>query len=124
MALPDEHTGVVNTLCEVGLEHLSLQPTLQEILDLQCQHVIKPHASLVEDTNPDKTTDEGITLEKSLRVFVFELEKLTSSTTNFRKDETDTPDFTFVAKAVLASKLELSVETGRLEWSTRDLVAG
>ena len=96
----------MNTLGKVGLEHLRLQPAFQEILDFQCQYVIETHASLVEHTNTDESTDECVTLEKTLGVLVIELEQLTSSTTDFGEDETDTPDLAFVAEAVLAGELD------------------
>ena len=96
---------MVNTLSEVGLEHLRLQPALQEILDFQSQHVIETHAGLVEHTDTDETTDEGVTLEKTLGVLVVEFEQLTGSSSDFGEDETDTPDLAFVAETVLAREL-------------------
>ena len=97
----------MNTLGKVGLEHLRLQPAFQEILDFQCQYVIETHASLVEHTNTDESTDECVTLRRTLGVLVIELEQLTSSMTDFGEDETDdTPDLAFVAEAVLASELD------------------
>lgn len=111
MALSDEHTRVVNTLGEVSLEHLRLQPALQEILDLQRQHVIESHAGLVKHTNADETANEGIALEEPLGVFVVELEELTGSTTDFGEDETDAPDFALVAETVLAGKLSSCMST-------------
>jgi hypothetical protein len=51
--LPDQNTSVMNTLSETALEHLSLKPPLQEILDLQSQHVIETHATLIEHTDTD-----------------------------------------------------------------------
>ena len=83
MTLSDERTSVVNTLGEICLEHLRLQSALQEVLDFQSQHVIETHASLVEHTDTDEPTDEGVTLEKTLGVLVIELEQLTRSTTDF-----------------------------------------
>ena len=106
VTLSDERTRVVNTLGKVGLEYLRLQPAFQEIFDFQCQYVIETHASLIEHTNTDETTDECVTLEKTLGVLVIELEQLTSSTTDFGEDETDTPDLAFVAEAVLAGELD------------------
>lgn len=105
VTLSDEHARMVDALGEIGLEHLGLQPALQEILDLQRQHVIEPHAGLVQHANADETTNEGISLEEPLGIFVIELEELTSSTTDFGEDKTDAPDFALVAEAVLAGKL-------------------
>ena len=81
--LADKHTSVVDGLGQAALEDLSLQATLQEVLDLQGQHVIETHAGLIEHTNADETANEGVTLEETLRVLRIELEELTGSTTNF-----------------------------------------
>lgn len=83
MTLSDKSTSVVNTFSQTTLEHLSLQPSLQEILNLQGQHVIETHASFVEHTDPNETTDESVTLEQTLGVLVIELEEFTGSTTDF-----------------------------------------
>lgn len=83
VALSDERTSVVDTLGEVRLEHLRLQSAFQEVLDFQRQHVIETHARLIEHTNTDETTDEGVTLEKALGVLVIEFEQLTGGTTDF-----------------------------------------
>jgi hypothetical protein len=54
-----------------------LQAALQEILNLQGQHVIELHAGLVEDTNTHETANEGVTFEEALRVLLVESEQLT-----------------------------------------------
>ena len=64
------------------LEHLGLETTLQEVLSLQSQHVIETHAGVVEHTDSDQSTDQGVALEQSLGVFVVELEELTSGTSD------------------------------------------
>lgn len=53
MSLPDQYPRVMDALRKTSLEHLSLQPPLQEILEFQRKHVIKPHPVLVEHTNTD-----------------------------------------------------------------------
>ena len=83
MALPDEDTGVVNGLGQAALEDLGLETTLQEVLDLEGQHVVETHARLVEHTDANETANERVTLEETLGILGIELEKLTSSTTNF-----------------------------------------
>ena len=120
--LPDQDASMVDTLRETGLEDLGLQPTLQEVLDLEGQHVIETHTRLVEHTDADEPTDEGVTLEETLGVFRVELEQLTGRTTNLGQDETDTPDLALVAQAVLAGELQLRIETRILEGATGDLV--
>ena len=95
----------MNTPRQTALEHLGLEPTLQEILNLQSKHVIETHATLIEHTDAYETADKGVSLEKTLGILVIELEELTSSTTDFGQNKGDTPDFALVAETVLASKL-------------------
>ena len=96
---------MVNALGQAALEHLGLQPSLQEIFDLQGQHVIKTHARFVEHTDADKTTDKGVTLEQTLGILVIELKKFTSSTTDLGEDEGNSPDLALVAETVFTSEL-------------------
>ena len=113
---------MVDTLRKTSLEDLGLQPTLQEVLNLEGQHVIETHTRLVEHTDADEPTDESVTLEETLRVLRVELEQFTSRTTNLGQDETNAPDLALVAQAVLAGELQLRVETRILEGATGDLV--
>ena len=103
--LADENTSVVDGLGQAALDDLSLQATLQEVLDLQGQHVIETHAGLIEHTNADETANEGVTLEETLGVLSIELEELTGRTTDLGQDETNAPDLALVAKTVLAGEL-------------------
>ena len=77
VSLADKNTGVVDGLGETELVDTGLQTTLQEILNLQGQHVIELHAGFVENANTDETANEGVTFEESLGVLFFESEKLT-----------------------------------------------
>jgi hypothetical protein len=97
----------MNTLRQTTLEDLSLQSPLQEVLYLQRQHVIEPHPRFIQHPDTNEPTDKCVTLEQALGIFVVELEEFTSSTTNFGKDQGNSPNFTFVAEAILAGKLEL-----------------
>ena len=106
MSLPDQDAGVVDGLRETTLEDLRLETTLQEVLNLEGQHVIETHARLVEHTDADETANEGVTLEETLGILVIELEQLTGSTTNLGQDEANAPDLALVAEAVLASELK------------------
>ena len=96
---------MVDGLCKAGLEDLGLETTLQEVFDLQGQHVIETHTRLVEHTDADETANQGVTLEKTLGVLVIELEQLTGSTTDLGQDETNAPDLALVAQTVLAREL-------------------
>jgi hypothetical protein len=77
MPLLDKDTSVMDTLGKTELVDTRLQPALQEIFDLESQDVIELHTGLVKHTNSDQTTNEGISFEKSLWIFLVESEKLT-----------------------------------------------
>ena len=96
---------MVDGLSQTALEDLGLEATLQEVLDLEGQHVIETHARLVEHTDADETTDEGVTLEEALGVLIIELEQFTGCTTDLGQDKTNAPDLALVAETVLAREL-------------------
>jgi len=96
---------MVDALGQAALEHLCLQATLQEIFNLQSQHVIQPHPVLIKHTNSNKTTNQGVALEKSLGIFLVELEKFTSGTSDLGENERNSPQLPLVAEAVLSREL-------------------
>jgi hypothetical protein len=55
-----------------------LEAALQEILNLEGEHVIELHAGLVEDTDTDETANEGIAFEETLGVLLVEGKELTA----------------------------------------------
>ena len=68
VSLSDEDTGVVDRLGKAELEHLCLETTLKEVLNLETEHVIELHVLLVEDTNADETAQECVTLKQTAGV--------------------------------------------------------
>jgi len=122
VALADQHTGVVDRLGKTELVNTGLKTTLKEILDLQGQDVIELHAVLVEHTDTNETTNEGVSFEETLGVLLVHGEKLTSGTSNLGEGELDTPHLTLVAQTIFADSLQLGVKTSGLEGPTRDLV--
>lgn len=64
MPLSDEDTCVMDRLGETSLEHLGLQTALQEVLDLQTEHVIELHLFLIQHADPDKTTQKRVTWKR------------------------------------------------------------
>lgn len=75
--LPDQHSRVMNTLRQSKLINAGLQPSLQEVLDLEGEHVIELHAGFIKHTDTDKTTNEGIAFEETLRILFFHSQELT-----------------------------------------------
>lgn len=77
MTLLDKDAGMVDGLGQPKLVDTGLETTLQEILDLQSQHVIELHAGLVKHTDTDKTANQSVSFEKALGVFLVKGEKFT-----------------------------------------------
>ena len=96
MPLSDKNSGVVNALGQAAPEDLSLEPSLQEVLDLQCQHVIETHPLFVQYTNAHESSNQGITLEQTFGVLDVQFQQFSSRTTNLGENEGDAPDFAFV----------------------------
>lgn len=78
MTLSDQDTSVVDGLGQTKLVDAGLQTALQEVLNLQSQHVIELHAGLVQHTDADETANQGIAFEQTLGVLLVEGEKLTA----------------------------------------------
>jgi len=121
VTLTDQDTGVVDRLGKTELVDTGLETTLQEVLNLQGQDVIELHAGLVEDTDTDETANESIAFEETLGVLLVEGKKLTGSTTNLGQSQTDSPDLTLVAEAILANELQLRVPVIQSVFGHNDL---
>ena len=77
MTLPNQDTGMMDTFRQPELVDTGLQPSLQEIFNLERQDVIEFHAGLVQDSDTDETADEGISFEEPLGIFLIKSQKLT-----------------------------------------------
>jgi hypothetical protein len=94
VTLADQDTGVVDRLGKTELVDTGLETTLQEILNLQGQDVIELHAGLVEHTDTNQTTNQGITFEETLGVLLVESKKLTK-----KEHQSDHPPQQFNGKS-------------------------
>jgi hypothetical protein len=79
----DENTGMMDGFCKSEFENLGLQSTLQKVFSFETKNVIKLHASFIEYTNSDKSTEEGISFKKTATIFLWEGKKITSSLSDF-----------------------------------------
>lgn len=122
MSLSDENAGVVHALCKTELEDLGLQSALKKILDLECKHVVELGLGLVENSGSQQSADECVSLEKTLGVLVVQRQQLTGSPTQLRQRVRNPPNLVLVLETVLASKLELGIQTLCAKGSARDLV--
>jgi hypothetical protein len=122
VTLTDQDASVMDGLGKTQLEDLGLETTLQEILNLETQDVIKLHVGFIKDTDTHKTTDQGVTFKETTGVLLIQLEELTSSTTDLGKGQTDSVDFLLVLETKLTNQLEFLVKTSSFEGTLGDLV--
>merc|ERR1719347_285002 len=115
VALLDQHAGVVDGLRKPRLENLGLKPALQEVLDLETQHIVKLHLSLVQDTNPHQSSEKSIALKEPPPILLLQGEELSSSGSDLGQAVLYPPDLALVAETVLPDQLQLLVKTGLLE---------
>jgi hypothetical protein len=78
VSLSYEDTGVVDRLGEPELVDASLETAFQEIFDLQGKNVIEFHSRVVEHTDTDQSTNEGIAFKKTLWVLLVKGKQLTA----------------------------------------------
>lgn len=123
VALTDQDTGVVDALGKSELEDLSLQATLQEIFNLQTQDVIQLGLGVVEDTNADQATDQGVSFEQATGVTLREGQQVTGSLADLGKSEGDTVDFSLVTETVFTGELDFVIKTGLDERTTRNFAS-
>merc|ERR1719356_185027 len=71
VTLSDEDTSMMDRLSKSKLEHLGLKTTLQEVLNLETEHVIELHTSLIKHTNTYKTTKQCVTFKQPSVVLLF-----------------------------------------------------
>merc|ERR550525_238969 len=119
VSLPYEDACVVDGLGESELEHLSLQTALQEVLNLETKNVIELHLALVQDSNPDQTSEKSITFEQSLGILLLQSEQNSSSGSDLGQAVLDSPDLSLVPETILSNELQLLVKTSLLKRSPR-----
>jgi hypothetical protein len=112
---------MVNGLGQSQFEDLGLQASLQEVLDLEAEDVIQTGLGLVQDAGSDETTNEGIALKQTLGVFFVQSQELTGSSSDVGEGVPDSPNLSLVSEAVLASELELGIQTFSDKRTTGDL---
>ncbi len=119
MSLADEDAGVVDGLGQADVEHLRLETPLQEVLDLEAEHVVELHLGLVEDADADEASEQGVALEQAARVLLLQREQISGRLADLGERVADAPHLLLVAQAELADELELLVEALLLEGAAR-----
>merc|ERR1719333_1727451 len=117
MPLSDQNTCMMDRLCKSQLEDLGLETTLQEILNLETENIIKLHLALVQDTDSDQTSKECVSLEQSLGILLLKSQQSSGSRPDLGQAVLDSPDFTLVSQTIFSNEFQLLVKTGFLERS-------
>lgn len=118
MPLPYEHTSMVNRLGHTSLEHKCLQPTLKKALNSQCQDIIKLVLVLFQQTIPIHSSQKGLTLKDSAGIFLIQSEKHSSIITDAAQSILNPPQLPLASEPIFPYKLQLSIQTLLLIWST------
>lgn len=105
----------MNGFGESKLEDLGLEAPFQEVLNLEAEHVIELHASLIEDTDTDQATQECVTLEQSAGILVLKGQEVTGGLSDLGQGVLDPPDLTLVFQAIFTDQLQLLVQSGFFE---------
>merc|ERR1719391_710288 len=115
MPLFDQDTGVMDRLGKSELEHLSLKSSLQEVLDLETENVVKLHLRLIQDPNSHQPPKESITLKQSAAIFFLQCQQVSGSRSDFGQAVLNPPDLTLVPETIFSDQLQLLVQSSLLE---------
>jgi len=104
------------------LEDLGLESTLEEVLDLEPEHVIELVLGLLEHAQAMEAAHDGVSFEQSSGVLLVEGQKVTRSFTNFGDGQLHPPDLALVLQTEFADQLQLCVETLLIERSSKNFI--
>ena len=111
MALPDEHTSMMDGLCHAILEDNGLKATLKEVLNSERKNVIKFVLALTEETVAVHAAQECLTLKDTAGVLLIKCEQVPCSITDPAQSILDPPQLTLAPQPVLTDELQLSIKT-------------
>merc|ERR1719516_189202 len=97
------------------LEHLCLKAALQEILNLETEDIIQFHLALIQDSNPDKTSEKCVSFKQSLGVLLLQSEQNSGSGPDLGKTVLDSPDLSLVPETIFSNELQLLVQASLLK---------
>ncbi len=113
---------MMNGASQILLQNLSLEATLEQILNLQAQHVIELVLALLKHTTTVQTTEQSSTLEQTLGIFLVKSQQLTSGVADLGKSELYAVNLALVLQAELADELKLRIEPLLVALGARSLV--
>lgn len=109
---------MVDRLGHSRLEHLCLEPALEEVLHGEGQNIIELVLVLVKEPKPVHPAQKGLSLKYPPWVFLVEGEEIPCSITDATQGILDPPELPLAPEPVLPNKLQLRVQTLLLIWTT------
>lgn len=111
MTLADEDASVVDGLGKSLLEHLGLKTALEELLGSKLKDEIELKLVLGEETVTAHPSEEGGSLEDSLRVLRVKRQQDTGSLSELSERILHSPDLALAPQAVFTDKLQFRIKT-------------
>ena len=118
MPLLDEHSGMMDGLCHTSLKHKCLEAALKKVLHSQCQDVIELVLTLLQKPITVHPSEQSFTLKDSAGILLIKGKKHPSSITDAAQGILNPPQFPLAPKPVFSHKLQLSIQTLLLIWTT------
>jgi hypothetical protein len=110
VALPDEHTSMMDGICHAILEDNCLKATLKEVLNSERKNIIKFVLALTEETVAVHAAQECLTLKDTAGILFIKGEKLPSGIPDAAEGILHTPQLALAPQAVLTYQLQLSIK--------------
>lgn len=111
VTLPNENSGMVNRLCHTRLENKCLQTALKEVLNSQCQDIIKLVLTLIQKPVAVHPTEKSLTLKDTAGVLLIEGQKHPSIVTDTAQCILNSPQLPLAMKSILTNEFQLSIQT-------------
>jgi len=119
VTLTDEHTGVMQRLSKILLEHERLETTAHNVSSLNTEHVIQLTLVFVQQSQTRAAAEQSLALENALRVFLIKGQKLSGGLTHLCQHHLNTPNLALVLQAKFSDNFHLIVQTFLLERTPR-----
>jgi len=110
VALPDEHTSMMNGLRHAILEDNGLKAALQEVLNSERKHIIKLVLALAKKTIAVHAAQECLALKDTAGILLIEGEQLPCSISDAAEGILHTPQLTLASQAILTHQFQLSIK--------------
>ena len=124
VSLSDQDSCMMDGFCQSMFEDQGLQSSLQEVLHFKSQDVIEFHPVLLQDSDSNQSSKQGISFKQSLGVIVIPSQQFSGSLSNLCQSIFDSPHFSFVFQAKFSDDFQFLIQSFlfiRSSWGRVDL---